>query len=380
MQTLIPLHALVLDALPSDPSRFPDHEVVRAETVAHSLAGVRLSVSHPAVMAELLRRAEVKIRLGERAVIPEFGLPREARAMLGQMARTNGVPAIWLLPPGTKDRDLARGDGVAEVVVAGPSGVRPALPMGSELRRAFPGRSGFTVIGDVHGMHQSMLTAFSWARARNHAVIMLGDVVDYGHATLDCADEAWRMVTRGEGAMVLGNHERKIGRYLTADHTTRHHLRMSEGNKVTVAALQRLAPAQREAWVGRFRGLLWHARSIRTIGPVVVAHAAIHPRYWEGERDDRVVEDYALFGEPDSKVKTPRFATSYRWVDAIPKGRTVIVGHDVRSTEAPRTITGSKGGVAIFLDTGCGKGGVLSSADIRIGEDDSVRVVNLNVH
>ena len=70
---------------------------------------------------------------------------------------------------------------------------------------------------------------------------------------------------------------------------------------------------------------------------------------------------------------------SYRWVDDVPEGRIVIVGHDIRAKE-PRAVVGAKGGKTVFLDTGCGKGGTLSTADLRFDPDGSVRLENLNVH
>lgn len=376
MLTAIPLHAVVLDLLSPDPLRFPAHEILDPVQVARSLGGDAVHLDHPAAMAELVRRAEAKVRLGERAVIPGHGLHRATRAALANTARNHGVPGIWLLPPTCSDRELMNGDGGAEVVVT--DAVRVVKPS-SDLAAMFAGRRGITVVGDIHGMHQSMLAATGWANSRNHGLVLLGDVIDYGHATLQCADEAWRMVTRGDAAMVLGNHERKIGRYLALDPNDRKKMKLSPGNKATDLALSHLTHHQRQAWAGRFRGLLWRCRPILRLGTIVMTHAAVHPRYWQGY-EDGPVEEYALFGEPDPKVKPPRFATSYKWVDHIPKDHTVIVGHDIRSMTTPVTVTGAKGGVAIFLDTGCGKGGRLSSADLRFGENGRVRVENLNVH
>jgi len=55
---------------------------------------------------------------------------------------------------------------------------------------------------------------------------------------------------------------------------------------------------------------------------------------------------------------------TYRWVETIPAGWTVIVGHDVRSRTAPPIMANAAGGRAIFLDTGAGAGGRLSWIDL----------------
>jgi hypothetical protein len=56
-----------------------------------------------------------------------------------------------------------------------------------------------------------------------------------------------------------------------------------------------------------------------------------------------------------------------------------IVGHDIRSTFDPLTQVGLLGGTAIFMDTGCSKGGHLSTVDIRF-TDTTAKVGNFNLH
>ena len=55
---------------------------------------------------------------------------------------------------------------------------------------------------------------------------------------------------------------------------------------------------------------------------------------------------------------------TYCWTERVPKGLTVIVGHDVRSNDRPTVLKNVCGGRVIFLDTGCGKGGHLSWLDL----------------
>ena len=77
----------------------------------------------------------------------------------------------------------------------------------------------------------------------------------------------------------------------------------------------------------------------------------------------------ALVGEVDGNVYEDGYPVRlYNWVDDIPMGKTVIVGHDMRPMFAknlltePLVVNNTNGGRAVFMDTGCGKGGKLSGA------------------
>jgi protein phosphatase len=74
----------------------------------------------------------------------------------------------------------------------------------------------------------------------------------------------------------------------------------------------------------------------------------------------------ALYGEHTGRTQQDGYPErSLRWVDRIPQGLTVYCGHDRRSTNGrPYIRTGHLGGVAVFLDTGAGKGGHLSWMDL----------------
>ncbi len=78
----------------------------------------------------------------------------------------------------------------------------------------------------------------------------------------------------------------------------------------------------------------------------------------------------ALFGEGRMAPGDTLPSRTYGWIETIPQARTVVVGHDVRSTHAPVVMRNDRGGQAIFLDTGAGKGGHLSWIDLpeeRVG-------------
>jgi hypothetical protein len=224
-------------------------------------------------------------------------------------------------------------------------------------------------------MHQSLLNVIAWARARRNFLYFLGDIIDFGWDTLAVAEEVHNLVMRGEAAMVMGNHERKIAKWVEAMETGEKRPKLSEGNRVTTEALSALGPDARVRWLGKFRALLAHSPLIVDLDHVVLAHAGVHRTYW-GDPDQEWIDRYALFGEGESQRN--HYHQTFRWVEAIPAGHLVMVGHHMRFAE-PRVTTNAQGGQVVYLDTDCGKGGKLSSADLRF-EDGRLRLVNLNVH
>jgi protein phosphatase len=234
----------------------------------------------------------------------------------------------------------------------------PDVGLNEHLR----GWDGITVIADVHGDLTSLEEALAWAKSRRRFAWLLGDTIDYGSATLATLERVHEAVMWGEAALVLGNHERKIARWLDQE---RGHMRLSDGNRVTTNALERLPEARKQQWIGRFRALLAHASLTQQVDNVMLIHAAAHPSLWTTP-DRNGVEHLALYGESDHSGG--RYRRSHNWVDSVPKGKLVIVGHEIIS-DFPLVVTGKQGGQVVFLDTGCGKGGRLSSADLRFAAD-----------
>ena len=122
-----------------------------------------------------------------------------------------------------------------------------------------------------------------------------------------------------------------------------------------------------------------HASYVREIGDIVFAHAGIHPEYWTGELSAKDNESYALFGEFEATSSDQRPTRKYTWAENVPNTKTVVVGHDIRSTDRPLKYVNDLGGTVLFLDTGCGKGGLLSSADFRFDETGA-KLVNFNMY
>lgn len=361
---VVPLHSLVILVGDGDRERqlaaFPAHEIVSQAAISREMVGPNARFGTEEIVAlEVQRRMSAKLKLGERVVI-DARMDRQRRLTLANLGRASGVPVFYLIV-GPEDAQTSRGDGVAEVLDGREEIVSPVPSRiwvtDEMLRERF---SGVTVIGDVHGMYSSLQTALKWARDRNQFIVLLGDVIDYGPDTLEVADEVYRLVMRGEARLILGNHERKIMRWIDG-----HRVRLSEGNRTTTQALNQLGDTAKGRWVGRFRGLYQNSRLIDSVFNVTFAHGAIHPDYWTNGTDSKVIENTAFFGEVDETRSQPeRPIRSYRWADCVPSDRYVVVGHDRRAA-LPFVQTNAANGKAVFLDTGSGKGGTLSSADFR---------------
>jgi hypothetical protein len=332
---LVPLHSLIFC---DQAELFPAHECLDVAETAWQLVGMDRPELAPIVFAEWLHRLVLKLSLGERVVISPMRLSAEQRAQAVKAARAQGARIITLDQPDA-------------VHLVGP----PAGDYQTHWQ-------GITVVGDLHGNCQGFAQVMAWARARRHFVWFLGDIIDYGVDSLSTADAVHDAVMAGEAGMIVGNHERKIARWLNHDVDR---VRLSAGNRITVNAYEQLSPSNRIAWSGRFRALLARSSLIEQIGRVTLTHAAIHPSYWSANPIDRQIEHYALYGERDHS--SVAFRRSQQWVDHVPPGHLVIVGHTVVS-QYPVVVSGQAGGAVVFLDTGSGKDGTLSTSDLRFSE------------
>jgi protein phosphatase len=222
----------------------------------------------------------------------------------------------------------------------------PRIPSGTRLR----------IVGDVHGDS----AAFAYATATDRFVVQLGDLVDHGPDSPGVLRRMFALLDDGRGLFLLGNHELKLARALGGDA-----VRTDAVLRTTIEALDMalrtrlLAEAARApAWI------VW--------GRAVFVHGGFHstmleqPAMPQGlDRPEGLVAR-ALFGEPTGRTQPDGYPErSLRWVDRIPAGWTVYCGHDQRSVDGrPYVRRGTRGGSAVFLDTGAGKGGHLSWIDL----------------
>ena len=228
-----------------------------------------------------------------------------------------------------------------------------AVPPGARLR----------VVGDVHGDAR----AFSVAAETDLFVVQLGDLTDYGPDSAGALRVMFRLIDEGRGLFVIGNHDLRLARALVTQG-----MRLNGPLAATVAQLDaRLRARAAEEIV---RAPAWVKRSNGKITEMFV-HGGFHTAMLDAvpppppEGHVHGVLARALYGEPTGRIKADGYPErSLRWVDRIPAGMKVYVGHDRRSGDGrPYVRRGAAGGQAVFLDTGAGKGGHLSWIDLPPG-------------
>jgi len=405
----IPLHCLVIMVGPASGGKttvagrkFESYELIGAEAVRYELIGdsQRMDIND-VVFREIHRRTQLKLEMGERVVVDATNLRKKDRTGLAEIGIKLGVPIYYIVcnrdldqklqnqnsswrtnPTGiitkhehvfrNNERDIMKGDGVANVIDMRIEDfwVTSKLPLG-DIEEAVKSRGfrGLMVIGDVHGMLESLKNANEWASQRGLFCVFLGDVIDYGPNSLECVDYVYDIVTRGRGISIIGNHERKIERWLEQTKYNDVRLRLSDGNKVTTKAIEALGYEARRKFEVRFKALLSFSRHHWIVGNTMFTHGAAEPEMF-GISSGRLTgrfETMALFGEVDNEAlpRADGYPTRiYEWVNRIPNGKRVMVGHDIRSTQKPLVVQGAEGGEAYFMDTGSGKGGRLTSADV----------------
>jgi hypothetical protein len=234
------------------------------------------------------------------------------------------------------------------------------------------------VMGDVHGNYVAMKSACAYAQQHGLFVIWLGDLIDYGAHNLKCVKLAYDWVNHNQAALIWGNHEKKITRWLDADFGEHYPGRLSEANQITIREILSLNWDKRT----QFRAAWKCLESVSTQHVVqdtwLFTHGAAHPHAWShtGHRMPGQAGEWAYFGEVERvHVHKPHAypVRLWNWVDQVPTNHHVVVGHDWLDRTEFKIVekTNSQGGCAIVTDCGSSKGGRLGAVFIDT-EDKNV--------
>ncbi|HTU52324.1 MAG TPA: metallophosphoesterase [Acetobacteraceae bacterium] len=222
-----------------------------------------------------------------------------------------------------------------------------ALPEGARLR----------IVGDVHGDARG----FAAAAIGERFVVQLGDLTDHGPDSAGALRTMLALIEAGRGLFLLGNHDLKLARALAG-----RQVRRDPPLTATLASLDPELAARAGAAIARAPAWLVSGRSFFVHAAFDVGMLLGPPPPAPIERAVPPLVARALYGQPTGRMQPDGYPErSLRWVDRIPAGLTVYCGHDCRSRDGrPYVRRNEAGGVAVFLDTGAGKGGHLSWIDL----------------
>jgi hypothetical protein len=231
------------------------------------------------------------------------------------------------------------------------------------------GFSGISAIGDIHGDHDRMYEAVKWAQKNNHFIVLLGDLFNYGNQNFKVLDLAYQLIVRSEAVMCRGNHDIQLFYNIISKKTNESAIHLSSfiQYKKLSNIEQKRVQNQLFTMINR-SNWWWQANNITFV------HAAWSPLF-NNPQSQKDAERIAMFGFSE-KIHND-WVQNHDWIQDIPEGRMVVVGHESVSKQIPQERTNSHGGKAIFLDTGCSKKGVLSTVDLVFAKDE-LRFRNFN--
>jgi hypothetical protein len=267
----------------------------------------------------------------------------------------------------TAKREIASGDKARATVVSTNAAVTSFPTTVASAR--------ILAVGDVHGNWDAMQQASEFASEQNAHIVWLGDVVDYGKHNLKCVRLAYDTVKTGRANMIWGNHERKIDRWIQNNLGSAYTGRLSEANLCTAKEILSINKDRQRKFLSAWTALRNWSHNHLVVGHYLFTHGAATPGMWT-QTERRLVGDdsnMAYFGEVDrdSPMKNDGYPNRvWNWVNSIPNGHTVVVGHDWldRVGNEITVKTSPHGGTALAVDCGSSKGGRLGCVLIDLEE------------
>ncbi|MFF0626798.1 polynucleotide kinase-phosphatase [Streptomyces sp. NPDC004296] len=219
----------------------------------------------------------------------------------------------------------------------------------------------FDIVGDIHGCRSELETllgrlGYELARDRQgravdavhpegRTAVFVGDLVDRGPDSPGVLRLVTGMVASGHALCVSGNHENKLGRYLSGRAVQHTH-----GLAETVEQFEKEDEAFRVGAAEFIRGLVSHY--VLDGGGLVVCHAGL-PEKYHGRTSGRV-RSFALYGDTTGETDEFGLPVRYPWAEEYRGRAAVVYGH----TPTPRAGWLNN---TICLDTGCVFGGKLTA-------------------
>ena len=247
-----------------------------------------------------------------------------------------------------------------------------------DLKNCFKRWNGLTIVGDVHGESEKLLSVMAWARKRNNFLILLGDLVNYGNNTIECINLVYDMIINNECQITIGNHDIKIYKWFNGE-------RINTYKPVdeTIKIFQSLPKRDFDILKMKFKTIINNGTFALKYKNVYFTHAHINDRIkyllFNNLPFEKKDVHVCVSGYDFTEKNNEQDKLNISWIENISKGCTVFVGHNY-ICNVPIIMKNSHGAKFIFMDTGSGKGGKLSSVDMKFNNTTKeLEIINFNL-
>ncbi|HVZ00263.1 MAG TPA: metallophosphoesterase [Dongiaceae bacterium] len=245
--------------------------------------------------------------------------------------------------------------------------------MNPDLHARLKGKAGIRFFGDIHGCAAELAALAEDAVARNLHLHSLGDLINRGPDSPGCMRLACDLHDAGWLDINPGNHDVLFCRWFKGEPVP------VKPHALGTTAAQLWQARDGHMLARRYFDLMMAAPLWSRFGRLYAVHAALDAETMLGRDGPRLKDSdwgsaasrFALEGETRAEGDPERPALgrrSFAWLDAVPAGVTVMIGHSVASTDGLRERRNALGGRIVHLDTGLQRGGRLSYVDVPLAE------------
>ena len=205
------------------------------------------------------------------------------------------------------------------------------------------------MVADVHGHPELFEPLIDLAERERRYLVSLGDLADRGPDNAATVRQMLRLLESRRGLFIRGNHDDKLYRTLKGNPTV-----VDSDLAVTIEQLDAAPDGRRLK--RRFSDAYREAPFVVALGRTIMVHGAMAPAMLTARSLPPKLKALALYGEATHDATRNKPVRTYRWLDAVPGGMTVVIGHHPISDRTVLVRTGTSGGRLIHLDGGAGKG------------------------
>jgi len=388
---------------------FTANEVVSSDGIREWLTGdFTRQDKNTEVFKEFHHRIKIRLMNGQRVVADATHLKRKDRLETAKIALNNGFKVIYMvvnrpmaektITGGWRNNVMIKGVTLIEAhettfttneasILSGDKDQRVTiidtrvddfeviLPFNTtDMIKSLKTRgfNSIRVVSDIHGNIKELKTLTTVDT--DCFILFLGDLTDTGDCSWGVVDYVYDIISCGKGMMVRGNHDTKMHRYMMSfmrDLTFTGNL--SNGMDISIGQFDQMRDGKKYNIAAKVIAIYEMSTNWLEIGDWMFAHASVIPKMFTTTPNIVNSNSYmghaSLYGETDGTLNSEGYPNrTYNWVDTIPSGKNVMVGHQIMSTTAPVVMKTPSDGEVVFLDTGSSKtvNGVLGHLTVAL--------------